>query len=52
MRQIEAEAAPSRERVRRMFEAYRPDGNAERDPNAAISESVREKFANCRTGGR
>jgi len=48
VREIEVGAAPAREKVRKLFEAYRPealaDGNTERDRDAAISESVRESL--------
>src|SRR5262249_50232760 len=47
--QINARAEESRAKVREMFAAYRPgalgDGNKDRDRAAAISESVRQKFA-------
>ena len=50
-KEIEARAAPEREKVRKMFAAYRTgtlgDGT-DQDRDAAISESVREKFANNR----
>lgn len=56
LRQIEAESAPERQQVRKMFEAYRPgapgNGNRDRDRDAVIAESVREKFANYRAGGQ
>jgi hypothetical protein len=55
-RDIETQAAPNREKIRGMFEAYRPgalnNGNGDRDRDAAISDSVRQKFANYRPGGR
>jgi len=48
--------ALAREKVRKMFEAYRPgasgNGNRDRDRDAVIAESVREKFANYRAGGQ
>jgi len=54
--QIEAQAEESRAKVRELFQQYRPgalgNGNGDRDRDAAISESVREKFANYRPGGR
>jgi len=56
LKEVEAQASPEREKVRQMFAAYRPGalrgGNTERDRDAAISKTVREKFANYRTGGR
>jgi len=56
LRQMEGEASPEREKVRKMFEAYRPgapgNGNRDRDRDAAISESEREKFATRRAGGQ
>ena len=55
IREVEAQAAPDREKVRQMFESYRPGalggGNTERDRDAAIAESVREKFSDYRAGG-
>ena len=53
-KEIEARAAPEREKVRRMFEAYRPgalgNGNRDRDRESAIAESVREEFSDYRAG--
>jgi hypothetical protein len=50
--EIEQEAEKSRAKVRELFAAYRSgalgNGNTDRDQDAAISESVREKFANYR----
>jgi len=54
-REIEAAAQPVREKVRAMFAAYRPgalgNGNGDRDRDATIAESVREKFSDYRAGG-
>jgi hypothetical protein len=48
-REIEARAAPEREKVRQMFEAYRRGlGNGEQHPSASVSLAVQEKFANYR----
>jgi hypothetical protein len=50
--QINAQAEESRTKIREMFTAYRPGalglGNGDLDRGAAISESVRQKFANYR----
>jgi hypothetical protein len=52
VQQVEQEAEKSRAKVRGMFATYRPgalgNGTTDRDQDAAISESVREKFANYR----
>jgi len=52
VQQIEEEAETSRAKVREMFATSRPgalgNGNTDRDQHAAISESIREKFANYR----
>jgi hypothetical protein len=49
VKQIEAKAAPIREKVRRMLEAYRPgQGNGEGETNGSVSLAVQEKFANYR----
>jgi hypothetical protein len=54
IREIESEAAPEREKIRRLFETYRPgalgNGNGDRDREAKIAESVREKFSDYRAG--
>jgi hypothetical protein len=51
VKQIEVKAAPVREKVRRMLEAYRPShGNGDQETNASISKAVQEKFANYRPG--
>ena len=54
-REIESKASPVREAVAKMFKQYRPrvagNGNGDRDRNATIAESVREKFSDYRAGG-
>jgi hypothetical protein len=51
VRAIEAQAEPVRERVKEMFEAYRPNqGNGDADTGSSISMAVQEKFANYRPG--
>jgi hypothetical protein len=53
---INTQVEESRAKVREMFTAYRPgalnNGNENLDRNTAISDSVRQKFANFRPGGR
>ena len=52
---IEAQASRSREAVAKMFEQYRPrqvnNCDGDRDRDATIAESVREKFSDYRAGG-
>jgi len=49
VRAIEAVAEPSRQKVRRMFAAYRPShGNGDQAASSSVSKAVREKFANYR----
>ena len=55
-REIEAKASPVREAVAKMFGRYRPrqvnNCDGDRDRDAPVSESVRQKFTNYRAGGR
>jgi hypothetical protein len=45
-KQIEAEAAPSREKVRRMLEEYQSRrGNGDSEASSSVSMAVRKKFA-------
>jgi hypothetical protein len=48
-KEIESKAAPVRESVRQMLEAYRPNqDNGDQEVSGAVSLSVQEKFANYR----
>src|SRR5215469_15502852 len=48
-REIEAQAAPGREKVRRMLEEYQSRrGNGDSAATSSVSMAVREKFANYR----
>jgi hypothetical protein len=51
-KEIEAKAAPEREKVRRMVEEYQlRRSNGEENSGSLVSMAVQEKFANYRAGG-